>query len=219
MKSFDETWEIIHASQEWGKYPSEPVIRFVARNYYTKDREKIKILDFGCGGGSHTWYLAREGFDTYAFDGSKSAVGKVKARLDEEGLKAKLRVCDAVELDYMENFFDCVIDSATIYANKYNNIRIMYQEIYKMLKSGGKIFSICFTTGTTGFCTGVELEKNTFCDITKGCLEGRGIAHFYDFDEINDLFNMIGFKNVVIDTLRYMDRGCIVEQFLIQAEK
>lgn len=52
MKSFDEIWENIHATQEWGKYPSEPVIRFVARNYYDKDRQSTKVLDFGVGGGT-----------------------------------------------------------------------------------------------------------------------------------------------------------------------
>ena len=46
MKSFDNEWEKIHASQEWGKYPSENVIRFIARNYYSKDRLKTRILDF-----------------------------------------------------------------------------------------------------------------------------------------------------------------------------
>lgn len=52
MKSFDEVWENIHATQEWGKYPSEQVIRFVARNYYGKERHSIKMLDFGVGGGT-----------------------------------------------------------------------------------------------------------------------------------------------------------------------
>ena len=84
MKSFDNEWEKIHASQEWGKYPSENVIRFIARNYYSKDRLKTRILDFGCGAGSNTWYLAKEGFDVYAFDGSVSAVEKTKKRLKEE---------------------------------------------------------------------------------------------------------------------------------------
>ena len=49
MKSFSEEWEKIHSTQEWGRYPSETVIRFIARNYYKTEREKIKILDFGCG--------------------------------------------------------------------------------------------------------------------------------------------------------------------------
>lgn len=219
MKSFDETWEEIHSTREWGKYPSEPVIRFVARNYYNKDRGNVRILDFGCGGGSHTWYLAKEGFDTYAFDGSASAVNRVEKRLTGEGLKADLRVRDALELDYEEGTFDCVIDSATIYANRYENIVGMYQEVYKLLKDGGKLFSISFTTGTTGYGTGTELEKNTFCDITVGSLEGRGTSHFYEEEELRNMLRNIGFQNIVIDNFRFTDRGCVVEQFLVQAEK
>ena len=166
MKSFDQTWEDIHASQEWGKYPSEPVIRFVARNYYISERKNVKILDFGCGGGNHTWYLAREGFDTYAFDGSPSAIKRVKTRLEKEGLTANLKVCDALELDYETGMFDCVVDSAAIYANTYENI-----------------------------------------------------AHFFEEEELRDLLTKAGFKNVIIDTLRFTDRGGVVEQYLVQAEK
>lgn len=219
MESFDATWEQIHASQEWGKYPAEPVIRFIARNYYREDRRKIKILDFGCGAGSNTWYLAREGFDTYAFDGSKSAVERAAARLKEEGLRADFRVRDALELDYEKEMFDCIIDNAVVYANKVQDIIEMYKNIYGLLKQGGKLFSVSFTTGTTGFGTGARLEEQTFCDITEGCLSGRGTAHFYNMEELQDILREVGFRNVQIDTLRYTDRGSVVEQFLAQAEK
>lgn len=219
MKSFDQTWEDIHASQEWGKYPSEPVIRFVARNYYISERKNVKILDFGCGGGNHTWYLAREGFDTYAFDGSPSAIKRVKTRLEKEGLTANLKVCDALELDYETGMFDCVVDSAAIYANTYENIAKMFLEVYKILKIGGKLFSISFTTATTGCGTGKSVEKNTYEDIEKGSLMGRGIAHFFEEEELRDLLTKAGFKNVIIDTLRFTDRGGVVEQYLVQAEK
>lgn len=33
-KSFDEYWEEVHSKTEWGQYPTEHVIRFIARNYY-----------------------------------------------------------------------------------------------------------------------------------------------------------------------------------------
>ena len=49
--SIDPIWEEIHSRQEWGQYPSEHVIRFIASNYYRAlDRNAVKILDFGCGG-------------------------------------------------------------------------------------------------------------------------------------------------------------------------
>lgn len=41
MKSFSEEWEKIHSTQEWGRYPSETVIRFIARNYY---RNKLSSI-------------------------------------------------------------------------------------------------------------------------------------------------------------------------------
>lgn len=134
MKSFDSIWEKIHSSQQWGKYPSEFVIRFMARNYYDKTKKELKVLDFGCGAGNHTWYLAKEGFSVYAFDGSESAVKKVQIRLEEEGMHAHLRVADALELGYPDNFFDCVIDNVTIYANILQNIQRMYSEIFRILK-------------------------------------------------------------------------------------
>ncbi len=219
MKSFDTIWETIHATQEWGKYPSEPIIRFIARNYYEKNRKEVKILDFCCGAGSNTWYLAREGFDVYAFDGSESAVNKVRDRFEKEGLKADLRVRDALEMDYDNAFFDCVIDNASIYSNKLDNIVKMYEEIYRMLKAGGKLFSIGFSKNTTGYGTGKEIEKDTFVDITCGSLQGRGTTHFFDMEEITALLSNIGFRNIQPDTLRFTDRGNVVENIMIQAEK
>ncbi len=219
MKSFDNVWEEIHATQEWGKYPSEPVIRFMARNYYKKDRKSIKVLDFGCGGGNHTWYLSKEGFSVYAFDGSISAIDKVKQLLEKERLSACLKVMDALELDYEDNFFDCIIDNATIYANKYQNIKLMYSKIFKILKEGGRLLTVNFSTNTTGYGTGKELEKNTFCDITSGRLEGRGITHFFEEDELKNILSDIGFINIIIDKMQYTDMGDTVGQFLVQAEK
>ena len=82
-KSFNQEWETVHSTQEWGMYPTEHVIRLVARNYYkTLERSKVKMLDFGCGTGAHTWYLAREGFDAYAFDGSESTIKRAKERFE-----------------------------------------------------------------------------------------------------------------------------------------
>ncbi len=219
MKSFDTIWETIHANEEWGKYPSEFVIRFIARNYYDKDRKFVKILDYCCGAGSNTWYLAREGFDTYAFDGSQSAVNKVKARLKKESLEADLRVCDALEIDYNNDFFDCVIDNVSIYSNRYGNIVKMYEDIYRMLKDGGKMFSVMFSKNTTGYGLGKKVEKDTFINIPCGSLARIGTAHFYDIEDITDLLQKIGFNCIQADLLHYTDGGDVVEQIMVQAKK
>lgn len=219
MKSFDTAWEEIHATEEWGKYPSEYVIRFVARNYYKENRKNIKILDFGCGAGSNTWFLAREGFDTYAFDGSQSAVDKAKKRFEKEGLEADFRVCDALETGYEDNFFDCVIDCVSIYANQYEHIIKMYEAVYRILKSGGRIFTSVFSKNTTGYGLGEEIERGTFTDIKQGNLAGRGTVHFFDQEEITGILEKTGFQDIQEDLFYYTDRGSVVEQILIQAKK
>lgn len=219
-KSFDNTWEEIHKSQEWGKYPSEDIIRFVARNYYNKERKNIKILDFGCGAGANTWYLAREGFDTYAFDGSVSAVKKAKAYLAKENLEAHFEVADALDISYENNFFDCIIDSAVVYANTIKNITDMYKKIYDLLVPAGKLFATgLFTPNTAGYGTGILLEKNTFKDLTEGALAGRGTVHFFEKEEILELLDSIGFHNINIDVTKRTDRGKIVEYWIVSAEK
>ena len=213
-KSFDEEWEVIHRTMEWGKYPAEHVIRFIARNYYKMQRSKIKILDYGCGGGAHTWYLAREGFDVYAFDGSPSAIATVKKRLDMDGLKANLKVADALEIDYPKEFFDAVVDNVCIYANMSKNIQMMYNGVYRILRSGGKLLTTCFGEKTDGYGSGRKLEKDTYADIEYGNLAGRGTAHFFSKEELEEDLKVAGFSNITIDKILYTDNQVQIEQFV-----
>jgi 2-polyprenyl-3-methyl-5-hydroxy-6-metoxy-1,4-benzoquinol methylase len=163
--------------------------------------------------------LARERFDVYAFDGSKSAIDKLKKRMSAEKLSVNLDVFDAVETTYPEEYFDAVIDNVAIYANTINNIKIMYSNIFNMLKHGGKLLTTMFTADTTGADSGVKIEDNTFRDLTKGNLAGRAIVHFYTKDEIVDILKNTGFSNIVIDTMRYSDMGNIVSMLIVQADK
>ena len=221
MGEIDSVWEKIHSSREWGQYPTEQVIRFVARNYYNViDKKSIKILDYGCGGGNHTWYLCREGFDVYAFDGSKSAINRVEKRLRNERLYADLRVLKATEIDYESDFFDAVIDNVCIYANLSDDIINMYHQIYRVLKRGGKLYTSVFSVNTTGFATGKQLEYHTYCDIPEGNLKGMGKVHFFDEEEIYSMLSLVGFINIRIGILKYEDEEKnVVEQYCVKAEK
>lgn len=217
--AFDEEWEEVHKNMEWGAYPSETVIRFVARNYYKKKRDEVKILDFGCGAGAHTWYLAREGFDTYAFDGSRSAIMRLEKRLERDKLSAHAYVMDGIDIDFKENFFDAVIDSACIYSNLKVHIAEMYQKVFNCLKVDGKFFTSCFGKDTDGFGTGDEIEVGTYRNLTSGNLMGRGMTHFFDRAELEEMLKVSGFVDICIDEIRYTDRGSMVHQYIAIAKK
>ncbi|MFT9494666.1 class I SAM-dependent methyltransferase [Anaerosolibacter sp.] len=222
MKTFDAIWEEIHQECEWGKYPSEEIIRFVARNYYKRNRNEVSILDVGCGTGAVSWFLAREGFSVFGFDGSETAIKKAKERMQLEAVEADLIVCDAANLPYADNAMDAAIDSAVIYANCISGIKAILKECYRVLKEGGKLFSTgLFQVGMTGYGTGEKLEENTYREITEGSLTHRGTVHFFERQEISDLWKEAGFKNIKIDALYRTDNNGQneVRYFMVEAEK
>jgi ubiquinone/menaquinone biosynthesis C-methylase UbiE len=116
--SWDNVWDDVFANQEWGKYPSESLIQFIARNYYKLDRKTVRILEVGCGTGANVWFVAREGFAAYGIDGSAIAINKAAKRMSDEGIgNVSLVVGDIIKLPYEDNFFDAVIDNECIYSN------------------------------------------------------------------------------------------------------
>ena len=180
MKSWDSAWENIFRSQEWGKYPPEELVRFVARNFYkVPDRSQIKFLDLGCGTGACSWYLAREGFSVHGIDGSSTAIEKANKRFEEENLKGYFKVMDFIKIDFPDNYFDAVIDLCSIQHNQINNAPIILKEIKRVLKPNGKFFSMV-------------IAKNTY----EASLNGKGYVHFYSLKEIKNLFKIFKILSV-----------------------
>lgn len=215
--AFDANWEDIHAAKEWGKYPNEEVIRFTARNFPDrKKRAGIRILDLGCGGGATSWYLAREGFDVYGVDGSPSAIRRASAYLEGDQLTATFSVGDIVNLDFESNSFDAVYDVDVIECNKAADIRTIYKEILRVLKPGGRFFSVAINDAS-GKEEATEVEKNTFRGLK---ILNHGIrAHFFTKAELGEL--TAPFDNVVIDSIvRTLNNGTSsIGHYLISATK
>ena len=195
---WDKTWETVFRSQEWGKYPPEELIRFIARNFYkVPDRKKIKILDVGCGTGTCTWYLTREGFSAYGIDGSKTAIKIAEERFMKEGLKGEFKVGDLTNISYPNEYFEGGVDIAAIQHNDIKSQRKIISEVYRVLKPHGKFFSMMIAKDSYGYGLGNEIEKNTFGDIEKGPFAGKGIVHFFEEREIRELLH--NFRNIMID--------------------
>lgn len=198
--SWDSVWEKVFQEQEWGKYPPEELIRFIAWNFYgVKDRKSVRLLDVGCGTGACTWYLAREGFSVDGIDGSKTAIYRATKRFAEEGLKAEFVVGDLIKLPYPDEFFDAVIDVAAIECNTIENVKAIFAQINRVLRPGGEFFSMAIKTGSYGYGEGDEIERNTFTNVKIGPFKGKGIIHFFTEREIRHLLSLNQFKNVEIE--------------------
>lgn len=186
--NWDKSWEKVYQTQGYrAKYPSENLIRFIARMYKSlpyEDRKAVKVLEVGCGPGANIWYLAREGFSTYGIDGSESAIQMCRERLELEGLSAEVMGGDITKLPYPDEFFDVVIDVAAIQHNTAENISGILFEIARVLKEGGSLFSLARSSRDYLFGHGRRVAENTYTDIPIGDLEGVGVTHFFTIPEI-----------------------------------
>lgn len=126
---------------------------------------------------------------------------------------------DALNIDYEDNFFDAVVDNACIYANKISDIKKMYSNIYRILKKGGKLITVCFGEDLYGYKSGTEIEPDTYCDITDGNLANRGVVHIFSESGLKEILSDAGFKNISCDWCKYTDNSRLVHNLVCIAEK
>ncbi len=196
----DDVWEKTFQSHEWGQYPAEVLIRFIARNYYHADRRTIRILEVGCGPGPNVWYFAREGFEAYGIDVSPTAIDKARKRIEEEGLSAELAVGNIEKLPYPDCYFDCVVDNECLYCNPLKATEDILGEIRRVLKKGGSFFSRTFTDEMYVGRSHKKIGEFEYDDASDGPFANRGFARLITREGIERLYGSF-FKIASIDKL------------------
>ena len=217
--SIDPVWEELFRTREWGKYPPEELIRFVARNYYrVPDRSQVRFLELGCGSGANLWFLAREGFHATGLDGSPAGLAAAERRMAKEGLKVKLveGTLDQLGKLFAPESFDVVFDIACLQCNRLDDVRETLRQAHRLLVPGGRIFARMLAEGTHGEGLGEEIEPRTFRNITEGHLKGMGQNHFFSQADLADVFSP--FQEVHVegmarsyDALQYWYRDWVVQ--------
>ena len=198
-----KAWEDVFQSQEWGKYPPEELIRFIAKNYYkSNNRDAVKILDIGCGTGACTWYLSREGFSAYGIDGSVSAIKRGKKRFAAEALSGEFIVGDIAKIPYVAESFDCVIDICSIQHNESVFAQKIVQECYRVLKKDGLFFSMLASYGSW---------TEPF--------EGKGYLKFYKINDVNQLFKNFSILSSETSERTYCNRTKKIKHWVVNVKK
>jgi ubiquinone/menaquinone biosynthesis C-methylase UbiE len=219
MKSWDPTWETVFKKQEWGKYPGESLIQFIARNFYKKERKNISLLEIGCGPGANIWFMAREGFSVTGIDGSQTAINQAQERLQTEQLSARLIVGDILKLPFNDLEFDGIIDVECLYSNNETNTLSMLSEINKVLKPNGLFYSRTFSKS---MFIGNAISKNEFefHNVNDGPLFGKGFIRLIDEQKISSLYGRF-FKIQSVDKLQYtINNGIMmISEYIIVCQK
>lgn len=204
--SYQDIWDDIYREGYYTYYPNENIVRFIFTRLPHKKEERwnIRVLDLGCGTGNNTWMLAKEGFDTYAFDGSAVALQLNQKRLDQMGLSAHLSQGDFLNLTYDKDYFDVVIDDAAIEANGSQNILPIFKEVRRILKKSGTYFGRLISTETN----------------SNYPLRRKRILHFFELEEIKALMKDCDFSDAKIGyiTIGDNDSGTFVKFWLVEAK-
>ncbi|WP_270984972.1 class I SAM-dependent methyltransferase [Campylobacter upsaliensis] len=210
-------WEEIFSKKEWGKYPSESVIRFIARNFYNvKDRNTIKILELGLGTGANLWFCAREGFKVSGIEWSKTGVERFKARLKEEKLSTQIEQIEIGDyLEKLDNFkdesFDAVIDVGSLCCNEREKTRQIFLKAFKKLKVGGKFFSLTLAKGLLGY----EDGRGDFFEPKEGIYTHLGLLRFDDELSLKELYAHENLKCLSLSTQILENEGVVLDKILI----
>ncbi|EMG7299720.1 class I SAM-dependent methyltransferase [Campylobacter upsaliensis] len=223
--SNEQIWEEIFSKKEWGKYPSESVIRFIARNFYNaKDRNTIKILELGLGTGANLWFCAREGFKVSGIEWSKTGVERFRARLKEENLSTQIEQIEIGDyLEKLDNFkdesFDAWMDSYSLAYNDFEKTKQIIKKAMKKLKIGGKFFSITPSLYNEGF----EKDANLGYHLVKpvsGSDAFTGVIRYCDEEDLKRLYEEEGYKitSIKIHIQKDLEKQ-LNELYIIEGER
>lgn len=202
--ALDPAWEAVFRHGNWGRYPGEDLIRFVARNFFGhRPRRDIHVLELGPGPGANLWFLAREGFTVYGVEGAPSAVEQARARLDDEcpGWQGDVLVGDFAELPFEDGRFDAVIDNEAVYCNDFATSCAIYAGARRVLKPGGRLFVRTFATGSWGDGTGEAAGRRAWRP-TEGPMAGKGFSRFTALDDLDELL-----AGYCIDSVEQLSRS------------
>jgi SAM-dependent methyltransferase len=193
--AWDPVWErIFRERARWGRYPAEELVRFMAAYYYdAPDRSLVRVLEVGCGPGSGaSWFVAREGFSLSGIDASRTAIEKSRQRFAEEGITGDFRQGDIAVLPWPDASFDAVLDFACLCCNTEAETAVIIREIHRVLKPGGRHFSITPKAGCWGDDALARLDATTLASATQGPFRDLGKIRFATRESLERLYAGFG---------------------------
>ena len=97
---YEVIYRIVKPRWDDGNIPAQ-VAQLASRQGKTRN-----AIDLGCGTGTHSIYLAQQGFAVVGIDTSLTAIQKAQAKASKAGVKPEFIVHDVTQLDFLNGPFD-----------------------------------------------------------------------------------------------------------------
>jgi len=165
-----------------------------------------RVLEIGCGLGSHSQLFAEAGCRLTSIDLTERAVGLTTRRLALRELPGEVRQMDAEQMDFADEEFDFVWSWGVIHHSAHTD-RIVKQ-VARVLKSGGEFRVMVYNRQAfdsyvkimRGVLTGKPLRGMSVADILSYYTDGY-IARYYTRSELADLLAGSGLEAKSISPL------------------
>ena len=191
--------------RRYNTYPYDTVVSFVLKNYSNELKEGVKALDLGFGGGNHLKFLHDQGFDYYGIDSSETAKKIAQGLIGKDAHYSHIVTGDFTNMAFDNSFFDFVIDRQSIGHNDEKTVSEILQEVYRVLKKGGRYYGHVFSEEHPSFRYAQLQEGYDYSDFTDGAFVQSGMVHAFSLDSIMETYHM--FK--VIEVTKYTQEKCV----------
>lgn len=202
-------WEINYQKKRLNKYPFNEIVSNTFNIFKSQKKRKIKVLDLGCGGGTHTKFFIDEGFDYFGIDGSETSIKLTRKIILHRGLKKNVIHSSFKKLPFKNNFFDYIIDRHSLTHNSKSDIEIILREIKRVLKKNGYFFSMVFGNkhhdkkyGKKNY--GKKNNIEFYNKFYKGSFSKSGIVLFFGINDIKKLFKDFKIINITETTKKFL---------------
>ncbi|MEJ7644728.1 MAG: methyltransferase domain-containing protein [Chryseolinea sp.] len=142
IKCYDDTAES-YAAERIDELSKKPLDRLLLKEFASINKDKGACVDFGCGPGQTTKFLYEHGVtDITGVDLSPGMIDTARRLFP----KIKFNAGDLLKVSYPSNYFGSTLAFYAIVHFTYEQVKITFSEVNRVLKKGGQ-FLFSFHVG------------------------------------------------------------------------
>jgi len=114
------------------------------------DAIRGRVLDVGCGTGEHALMAAAMGLEATGIDSAPAAIALAEAKARDRGLIARFPIHDALQLAFLDEQFDTVLDCGLFHVLDDDDRRAFVESLRSVIQPGARYFMLCFSDRQPG---------------------------------------------------------------------
>ncbi|MBN2442725.1 MAG: class I SAM-dependent methyltransferase [Spirochaetales bacterium] len=203
--NWNEQWKKESENNYW-KVPDPDVVDFFQNISISQYPD---VLDYGCGIGRHSIFLAKKGFKVTAIDVSEKAITYLNNWCKAEDCKIETIITDLNDPLFNERSYDIILSNNVVYHNRRKDIMDRLERIWNILKPEGFFYFTIPTREDGKYGFGQKVEDHTY--LCEKSVHPGDIHYFADEKDIRNLLKKYRIYSLKRDEHYWNNNG--VEQF------